>query len=125
MAAQEHRDYCDLVCEGGGWITVSRELILGLEDYRELVGKPVSVVSGYRDPQKNASIPGAAKNSQHMYGNSVDLVPVKPTAAVRALKRFSGIGSQGASDLARHVDVRHVGPNTTKSSVRDPAIWIY
>jgi hypothetical protein len=27
--------------------------------------------------------------------------------------------------LVRHVDVRHVGPNTTKSSVRDPAIWIY
>ena len=110
---------------GNGWIRVSRELVLGLEDYRELVGKPVSVVSGFRDPQKNASIPGAAKNSQHMYGNACDLEPVKPTAAVKALKRFSGIGYQGASGLVRHVDVRHVGPNTTKSSVRDPAIWIY
>ena len=47
------------------------------------------------------------------------------TAAVKALKRFSGIGYQAASGLVRHVDVRHVGPNTTKSSVRDPAIWIY
>jgi hypothetical protein len=49
---------------------------------------------------------------------------VKPTPAVKALKRFSGIGYQAASGLVRHVDVRHVGPNTTKSSVRDPAIWI-
>jgi lysozyme len=110
---------------GNGWIKVSRDLVLGLEDYRELVGKPVSVVSGYRDPQKNASIPGAAKNSQHMYGNACDLDPVKTTSAVKALKRFSGIGYQSASGLVRHVDVRHVGPNTTGSSVRDPAIWIY
>jgi lysozyme len=110
---------------GNGWIKVSRELVLGLEDYRELVGKPVAIVSGYRDPQKNASIPGSAKNSQHMYGNAADLEPVETTAAVKALKRFSGIGYQGATGLVRHVDVRHVGPNTTMSSVRDPAIWIY
>jgi lysozyme len=110
---------------GNGWIKVSRALVRGLEDYRELVGRPVLIVSGYRDPQKNASIPGAAKNSQHMYGNAADLEPLKPTAAVKALKRFSGIGYQGSSGLVRHVDVRHVGPNTTGSSVRDPAIWIY
>ena len=41
-----------------------------------------------------------------------------------------GIGLAGAFSVLeehefRHVDVRHVGPNTTKSSVRDPAIWIY
>jgi lysozyme len=110
---------------GNGWIKVSRDLVLGLEEYRELVGKPVSVVSGYRDPGRNASIPGAAKNSQHMYGNAADLEPVKTTNEVKALRRFSGIGYQGSSGLVRHVDVRHVGPNTTKSSVRDPAIWIY
>jgi hypothetical protein len=115
----------EIKSSGNDWIKVSRELVLGLEDYRELVGKPVSVVAGYRDPQKNAGIPGAAKNSQHMYGNACDLEPVNPTAAVKTLKRFSGIGYQGATGLVRHVDVRHVGPNTTKSSVRDPAIWIY
>ena len=117
--------FAEFKSSGNGWIKVSRELVLGLEDYRELVGKPVTIVSGFRDPQKNASIPGAAKNSQHLYGNAADLVPVKPTNAVKALGRFSGIGYQGATGLVRHVDVRHVGPNTTKSSVRDPAIWIY
>ena len=41
-----------------------------------------------------------------------------------------GIGLAGSFSVLeehefRHVDVRHDGPNTTKSSVRDPAIWIY
>lgn len=120
-----HFAFREFASSGNGWIKVGRELVLGLEEYRELVGGPVSIVSGYRDPERNARIPGSAKNSQHMYGNAADIVPVKPTAAVKALRRFSGIGYQGASGLVRHVDVRHVGPNTTRSSVRDPAIWIY
>ena len=41
-----------------------------------------------------------------------------------------GIGLAGSFSVLeehefRQVDVRHDGPNTTKSSVRDPAIWIY
>ncbi len=111
--------------KGDGWIKVSRELVLGLEEYRELVGGPVSVISGYRDPQRNASIPGASKNSQHLYGNAADIAPMKTVAEVKRLRRFSGIGYQGASGLVRHVDVRHVGPNSTGNSVADPAIWVY
>ena len=110
---------------GDGWIKVSRELVRGLEEYRELVGGPVSVISGYRDPQRNASIPGASRNSQHLYGNAADIAPAKPVAEVKRLQCFSGIGYQGASGLVRHVDVRHVGPNTTGDSVEDPAIWVY
>jgi lysozyme len=124
-ACSPHFTFKEFKSTGNGWIKVNRALVLGLEDYRELVGGAVSIVSGFRDPTRNAGTPGAAKNSQHMYGNAADLDPVKPTAAVRALRRFSGIGYQGASGLVRHVDVRHTGPNTTKSSVRDPAIWIY
>jgi GH24 family phage-related lysozyme (muramidase) len=120
-----HFTFAEFKSSGNGWIKVSRALVLGLEEYRDLIGGAVDVVSGYRDPQRNASVPGSAKNSQHMYGNAADLDPVKPTAEVKALRRFSGIGYQSSSGLVRHVDVRHVGPNTTRSSVRDPAIWIY
>jgi lysozyme len=120
-----HFKFTEFTSSGNGWIKMHRALVLGLEDYRDLVGGPVAVVSGYRDPARNAAIPGAAKNSQHLYGNAADIVPVKPTVDVKALRRFSGIGYQGASGLVRHVDVRHVGPNTTRSSVRNPAIWIY
>jgi hypothetical protein len=118
-------NFTEFKSEGDGWIKVSRELVLGLEEYRELVGGPVSVISGYRDPQRNASIPGASKNSQHLYGNAADIAPVKTVAEVKRLGRFSGIGYQGASGLVRHVDVRHVGPNSTGDSVADPAIWVY
>lgn len=117
--------FTEFKSKGDGWIKVSRELVLGLEEYRELVGGPVSVISGYRDPQRNASIPGASKNSQHLYGNAADIAPVKTVAEVKRLRRFSGIGYQGASGLVRHVDVRHVGPNSTGNSVADPAIWVY
>ena len=118
-------NFTEFKSKGDGWIKVSRELVLGLEEYRELVGGPVSVISGYRDPQRNASIPGASKNSQHLYGNAADIAPVKTVAEVKRLGRFSGIGYQGASGLVRHVDVRHVGPNSTGNSVADPAIWVY
>ena len=86
---------------------------------------PVSVVSGHRDPRYNAGIPGAARNSQHLYGNACDIEAVKSVAEVRRLRRFSGIGFQQCSGLVRHVDVRHVGPNPTGGSVREPATWPY
>jgi hypothetical protein len=44
---------------------------------------------------------------------------------VRDLRRFSGIGYQRSSDKVRHVDVRHVGPNTTNSSIRNPMEFPY
>lgn len=118
-------NFSEFRSKGDGWIKVSRELVLGLEEYRELVGGPVSVISGYRDPQRNASIPGASRNSQHLYGNAADIAPAKSVTEVKRLRCFSGIGYQSASGLVRHVDVRHVGPNTTGNSIADPAIWVY
>jgi peptidoglycan hydrolase-like protein with peptidoglycan-binding domain len=111
--------------KGDGWIKVHRALVLGLEDYRGLVGGPVNIVSGYRDPAYNDTIPGSAKNSQHVYGNSADIEPVKSWQEVKRLGRFSGIGYQSSTQRVRHVDVRHVGPNTTGNTVRNPALWPY
>lgn len=120
-----HFFFKEFKSKGNGWIKVNRELVIGLEEYRELVGGSVEVISGYRDPQRNASIPGASKNSQHLYGNAADIEPLKSVPELKRLRRFSGLGYQGSSGLVRHVDVRHVGPNTTGNSVRDPAIWVY
>ena len=110
---------------GNGWIKVSRALVKGLEDYRDLVGGPVQVISGYRDPAYNAGIPGAAKNSQHVYGNAADIGAVVGRREVARLRRFSGIGYQASTGRVRHVDVRHVGPNTTGNTVDNPAQWPY
>jgi hypothetical protein len=41
---------------------------------RDYLGKPVIVSSGLRSQAKNASLDGASKTSQHLYGEALDLV---------------------------------------------------
>jgi predicted chitinase len=120
----EHFHFKEFASKGDGWIKVNRELVLGLEEYRALIGRPLSLVSAYRDPRHNQVV-GGAKSSQHLHGNGVDIPAVMSAAAVRRLRRFSGIGIQRGTGLVRHVDVRHVGPNTTGGTAHDPTIWFY
>jgi hypothetical protein len=111
-------------CRGNSWIEVKRELVRGLERYRRLARRPVPVVSGFRDPEKNRCV-GGARNSQHLYGNAADIPPVLGLGPVRSLRVFSGIGVQRSSGRVRHVDVRHVGPNPTGGTPRSPTVWFY
>jgi hypothetical protein len=117
--------YREFKSRGNGWIKVSRDLARALEEYRELVGKPVVVRSAYRDPKHNSNV-GGVPNSQHLFGNSIDLAqPEIGYAKVKALGVFSGIGIIRASGIALHLDVRHVGPNTTGGTPARPSIWYY
>jgi hypothetical protein len=116
--------FIEFKSKGNGWIRVHRDLVRGLEEYRELVAAPVAVVSGYRDKAHNTKV-GGAPSSQHLYGNAVDLNPVVASVAVKKLACFSGLGIQKATGLVRHVDVRHVGPNTTGGTRLNPTIWFY
>ncbi len=104
-------------------IKLSRALVLGLEELRDHVG-PIAVDSGYRDPDHNEYV-GGAGNSQHLYGNAIDPRPDLPLAAVKRVQRFSGIGIVKASGRVAHLDVRHVGPNTTGGTPTNPTIWFY
>lgn len=54
-------------------ITQLRILTAGLEEIRELLGRPVHISSGYRCPELNKAI-GGAPNSQHMSGNAADFI---------------------------------------------------
>lgn len=104
-------------------IKVRRDLVLGLEELRDEIGA-IPILSGYRDPAHNSSVGGAA-NSQHLYGNAIDPGKKLPLAQVKAVQRFSGIGIARADGTVRHIDVRHLGPNTTGGSVVNPTIWFY
>lgn len=115
--------YREFKSNGNGWINVHRDLVRGLHEYRLRYGS-TSIVSGYRDPIYNRKI-GSVPNSQHVYGNAADIDDVASVNAVRNLGRFSGIGYQGSTGKVRHVDVRHVGPNTTGGTVSNPTIWRY
>ena len=103
-----------------GKIRTHRELVHGLEKLRAHIGKPIGVLSGFRDFNLGASM------SQHKFGNAMDPTePLSTVEEVAALKVFSGIGHSPGSDKVRHVDVRHVGPNTTPgASKARPEIFI-
>lgn len=50
-----------------------RALASLLEDVRRLLGKPISISSGYRSPALNTAIGGSA-NSQHCKGQAADFI---------------------------------------------------
>lgn len=119
-----HFRFREFKSRGNGWIKVARSLVLGLEAYRELVGGPFPFAA-YRDPLHNAKV-GGVPDSQHLFGNAADLMRTVATLdQVKKLRRFSGIGVQRATGKVRHVDVRHVGPNTTRGTTTNPTIWFY
>jgi len=121
--------------DGDCW--VHRDLLRGLEALRARVGRPLGVVSGFRDEAHNRRVGGAAR-SQHTYGPAPELAAIRPTLApraplivgraadiprnyaaledVRAMRLFSGIGH--AAGWATHVDVRAGDPAR-------PTVWRY
>lgn len=117
-----HFAFREFKSPGNGWIKLDRELVRGLEEYRDEVGGPVVVTSGYRDPKYNQSI-GSPYNSQHVYGNAADVQPKLKLKEVKRLRRFSGIGVVRSTELVLHMDVRHRGPNTSGGTVGSPTVW--
>jgi GH25 family lysozyme M1 (1,4-beta-N-acetylmuramidase) len=102
-----------------GWIRTHRDLVIGLEKLRAHIGQPIGVLSGFRDFDLGASA------SQHKYGNAIDPSATLPHySEVAKLGVFSGIGYYSKTGLVRHVDVRHVGPNTTGASRARPELFI-
>jgi peptidoglycan hydrolase-like protein with peptidoglycan-binding domain len=121
--------------EGPAW--VHRQLLEALEALRAHVGRPLSIISGYRSESHNKAV-GGAKSSQHTYGTATDLQRVKglPGGALlkagraadfnrgyirlndaRNLRLFSGIGHRGG--WVTHVDVR------TAKTPASPSVWEY
>ncbi len=113
-----HFAFREFKSKGNGWSKVNRELVRGLEEYREdLARGPVVVVSGYRDPRRNAQV-GGAKNSQHLYGNAADLEPLHSVAEVRRLRRFRG--SVTTARLERSRTSTYVIPGRTRRTAPSP-----
>jgi hypothetical protein len=127
FSAHEFACACDGEFSDCRRIWVNRRLVRAAEKYRTLVG-PFTPERGCRCPGQNRRVNGRGK-SQHLYGNALD-VPVYAVSLgqVKALGVFSGIGlydAPGGKRVPRHVDVRHIGPNTTNGTVRSPTTWDY
>ena len=48
------------------------KVLKNLQVLRDACGKPITIMSGYRSPERNESV-GGAKKSQHMEGNACDI----------------------------------------------------
>lgn len=125
--------------DGTCW--VHRDLLHGLERLRAHVGRPLPVVSGWRDPAHNRRV-GGASASQHTFGVAPELVALSSRLSrrahlragraadiprryasleeVRELELFGGLGyvRDGGVDWVTHVDVRPTNP-------KSPSTWRY
>ena len=121
---------------------IHRDLLDALETLRSRVGRPLALVSAWRDIQHNRRV-GGATSSQHTYGDAPELQRVRdkfPRNSIltagraadfnrgyitledaRDLELFSGMGWRldGGKRWVTHVDIR------TSRSAKDPSVWRY
>lgn len=77
-----------------------------LDAIRTIIGKPITVNSGYRCPDHNAEV-GGVPNSQHVEGTAADIVckGVSPAALAKVAEQC-GADGVGKYHGFVHVDVR-------------------
>lgn len=99
-------------CRHCGQVLVNPKLVTLLQALRDRVGRAVIVNSGYRCPEHNAEVGGAAQ-SQHLLGTAADITvsgySVDALAKVAEQVGFTGIGRYYTQGFT-HVDV---GPKRT------------
>ncbi|MDO7787107.1 D-Ala-D-Ala carboxypeptidase family metallohydrolase [Desulforamulus aquiferis] len=102
-----HFNEMEFACKGTGLVHVKPELVNKLEKLRQLIGKPITITSGYRSPEHNARI-GGAINSRHLLGQAVDIV-VQGMNPVQVAKLAEQVGFRGIGiydkDRFTHVDI--------------------
>lgn len=94
--------------DGTDPIFIADELVDVLQKIRTHFGKPVTITSAYRTPDKNKAVGGEAY-SKHLYGMAADIKVsgVSPAkVAAYAEKLLSGKGGIGTYNTFVHVDVR-------------------
>ncbi len=68
----EHFVQKEFACKHCGETRVNFMLIMKLEELRKHLNTPIIITSGYRCEIHNKAV-GGSKNSQHLYGNAVDI----------------------------------------------------
>lgn len=93
-------------------IWVSKAMITALDRVRDDVGRPLRILSGYRDPAWNRRV-GGARRSRHIHGDAVDidLRGFSPHARYVLAwylidKGFTSFGSYGDRPNMLHADRR-------------------
>lgn len=104
-----HFEVREFACgDGSDAVLVAPRLVMVLETIRSHFCAPVVIHSGYRTPQHNAKVNGAA-HSQHCYGMAADVTvrghtPAEVAAFARSI--MPDWGGVGVYDSFCHIDVR-------------------
>lgn len=95
---------CGELPDGG----IDERLLEVCDAIREAIGKPITVLSGYRCAKHNAEV-GGVPNSQHVLGTAADLtfdeVDIERLAQVAEAVGADGIGRYPEQSFV-HVDTR-------------------
>jgi len=121
-----HFTVSEVRSKGNGNCYIRSPLLHGLESLRTIIGRPVVLVNGYRDPVENKRVGGASR-SLHMWGLAVDVASLTlnvPLKDMLALELFSGIGWNRSTGLTSHVDMRHL-TGYHYDTPRNPEVWRY
>lgn len=117
MQLTEHFTTAEWRCHDGTelpaeFFPTTLKLAQQLEVLRAELGKPITIISGYRSPEHNAAVDGAT-HSQHMLGAASDIVipGFKPLEVHAAIERLIAAGKMhngglGIYDTFVHYDVR-------------------
>ncbi|NQT22347.1 MAG: DUF882 domain-containing protein [Candidatus Omnitrophica bacterium] len=102
----EHFAQRELACSCCGETRVNFMLIIKLEELRERLNAPIIITSGYRCPLHNKAV-GGVKNSQHLYGNAVDIkVEGYSPTEVSEIAKEMGFTFTKVYSTWVHVDIR-------------------
>ena len=108
--AKEHLSphFCkvEFACKCCGEVKVNRKLLITLEKLRLRVGVPIIITSGYRCPKHNKEV-GGVSNSQHLYGNAIDIkIKTYSPAQVAKLAEECGFTWTKVYSTWTHIDIR-------------------
>lgn len=124
-------DWRELRSKGDGTCYVRRELLYALEAVRDYKGKPLAIVSGYRDWAYHKEVyrrlgRPVVKGSKHLIGAAADFSRSYGLTLdeARSLRLFSGIGYLRRTKRVTHVDVRHA-VESSRFTVDKPSTWAY
>ncbi len=92
--------------DGSHQVVLHSELLRRLQDLRSNLGRPVYIISGYRNPEHNAQV-GGSPQSYHLQGRAADIhVPGVSPRELAAAAREAGFRGIGTYSSFVHVDVR-------------------
>lgn len=105
----------EIASKGDGSIIVDIEAMTKLQNLRDLINKPLLILSGYRDPLHNARI-GGAPLSEHKKGRAFDVA----FKGVIKEDLYKGAKQVGFSGFGHYFDFLHIDcgkPREWKGSI--------